>query len=233
MRFAEAVQAAKADGGIVSPTYFRDGISPGAYSISVVDGWEYKDRPPVGSIVTSNNLPPLVSTDPHLILYDAIKTPRFVLGYHFNLLMDDIRITALQRMRTRYDDGVGASLRWDAEAETQASKEFQEALAGMHPAEFLMAEFLYQHRDFLRPRILHGTNALFIQYPFKRESEPCFKPLVERYFRRNQYGQVNYYSLSLNPQKQRVRVILGLDEVARESVPEIALPEDVARVAHG
>jgi len=180
----------------VSPTYFKSNVPRAVYSVKQKPYWRYADR--AERVV--NPIKADTSRQPHLILYDSSGTARFALRYNF--FDDKMTILSLQRERTQYRKE-GKSNLWDAKAETQKSKELQKQLGGMHPAEFLLSEFIYSHRAQIR------QSRLCLRVP-AYASVNEYRPLIERFFStkgRKVFGGT-IFSLSLR--KKRARLLLEL-----------------------
>ena len=131
---------------------FKKGLARGVFSFKKMTGWVYQDLFPV----RENRLNPWWSGYPHLLLLDSRGDPRFVLRYE-QVPKGPLVIHEVHRERTKYTgpDKEGFYF-WDSKAESQASRNFQAKLGGIHPADFLVAQFLAQHRR----RILAGKEVI-------------------------------------------------------------------------
>jgi len=189
----------------------RRGVDPRHFSLREVKGWVYRDNSPHGWKAVANRMIPYSLSEPHMVLCDGAGTPRFALRYE----MSDkgpIRVMSIQRERTEYE-GAPPNHQWSSKKETAKSKEFQERLGGVHPAEFLLSEFLIRHRDEItRGMAERGNPGLVLSVGggtlFHKD---LYDPLIDRFFRKRpiQRGHdVREYGLS--PQKRRVREALGI-----------------------
>ncbi len=194
-----------------SQTWYKDSVPQENYLFEDVKEWKYKDQFEFDKVI--KQMPPWRDVNPHLVLRDKTRTPRFVLGYERNGY--ELIIFSIQRVRTQYDEVTnnGAELqRWSGDKETLASKQLQQELGGIHPAEFLLCEFLLRHRA----EILSGTKVYFLgRQPINSfttiENQEIYKPIIERFFKAKpaQNDGLNFY-FELNPTKDRVRAILGI-----------------------
>lgn len=148
----------------------------------------------------TNSIKPDVSNLPHLILYDGNGTARFALRY--KIAGGCITILSLQRERTQYTRK-GPGFFWNAEAETAASKKFRQALGGMHPAEFLLSQFIFEHREQVRK---YGLSLRVPAYASVKE----YKPLITRFFASNGREVFGGTVFNLAKTKKRPRQILGI-----------------------
>ena len=188
----------------------RSGVDPRHFTIREAEKWTYMDRSPHGWKAVNNRIVPYPSPKPHMILYDKTGTPRFVLRYEMEE-RGPIRIQSIQRERTQYE-GEPPDHKWSAEKETAKSKEFQKHLGGVHPAEFLLSEFLTRHRDEIVRRMKDGNPGVVLSL---RESSLHFKdlygPLIDRFFGgRPIRKERDLREYELSPRKKRVKEILGI-----------------------
>ncbi|MCX6804167.1 MAG: hypothetical protein NTY48_06410 [Candidatus Diapherotrites archaeon] len=202
-----------------SATYFKDPVSPAHYSIRQHPEWRYFDNH--------------VAKNPHLVLFDHQRRPRCTLGFELHqvpntppvLIINSIQRETLYR-RMRFDI--------DTKLEKEEGARFKQMLSGMHPSEFILSEFLSQNRE----RITKGVPVyLLLDYPkgyysarrlAKDKIAPVehienYKPLIDRFFFRKEEVLPYAYQLAngdwtteparvvrLNPNKERVKQILGL-----------------------
>jgi hypothetical protein len=109
----------------------------------------------------------------------------------------------VQGERTQYARRGLIKHEWSKEKEAVARKELKEQLNGIHPAEFLVSEFIARNKKLA----LEGK--LFISMPrnpTKAENE-MYSPLLERFFKPIAGEKWNYV---INLDKKRVREILGI-----------------------
>ncbi len=190
---------------------FRASVNSKHFSFTYHDGWKYAD--PVKPI--ENPIDALDSDFTHFVLHDAKGNPRFMI-HHWANSNGNVNIYGLQRIRTQYRKNRNGTWRWDAEKETEKSKQFQRKL-GMHPSEFLLSEFLHRYRKFIlagaRIRLVLPTGTDYYGHELARVNSA---PLIERFFKKSpvsvdsKVAEEAVYELSLN--KRRVREILGLDQ---------------------
>jgi len=220
---------------VCSSTYYKAKANSKSYSFSVERKFVYRDMLPKLYKTAHNSearfqvarriigLLQSAFTENALVLRDRKGTPRFVVGYSTGK-DGALKIGAIQRMRTQYTRTrksihrfpEGVKYRWSSELETQASKKLQAKLNGMHPSEFILCEFLYRNRAKLKERINQGKPALRLwggvmssgSYGITPDDlRKIYNPLIERFF--GKYNQEKF-GWSLNPNKKRVKVILGL-----------------------
>ncbi len=177
------------------------------YSIKETKGWKYKDA----KRFVVNPIEPMYSELPHIVLRDSKGAARFVLRYGKKPFRgsEALVVYSTQRTRTAYMRRLPFWSEWSPEMETAKSKEFQKQL-GMHPAEFLLSEFIYRHRD----EIMKGTPVLLRIakgfHPIDANIEMIYLPLVERFFKKLPVpAGANMVDFELNLQKRRVKEILG------------------------
>ncbi len=188
---------------------FKRGVNPKEYSFSELNKWVFKEKRNVNYNFEINPFLPGVSKSKHLILHDKKKVPRFVLAYDEKKSID---ITILQRERTKkaYKRIFPFANTWfyRADKETRLSQEFGNKL-GVHPSEFLLAEFVYRHRS----EIMQGKKIRFIEplYPDGSRNLGLARRqggVRDRYFSKGKKeGQNLVYELSLK--KKRVKEILN------------------------
>jgi hypothetical protein len=125
-----------------------------------------------------NPLTGMRADHPHLVLTDWNK-PRFVLGYHSST--SSLTISSIQRVRTEYrmvrSHGV-EKMEWVRDKEIASQKKLAQLL-GMHPAEFLLNEFIFAHRK----AILSGTK-VFLRIMVgghEKSVDTIYRPLVDRF----------------------------------------------------
>lgn len=195
---------------LLSPTWYKDDISPKEYSFEETDSWEYKDN----VTGTCLNLLPAVAyqSGNFLILKDSHKRPRFVIRY-FNTRIG-IVINSIQRERTQYDSRGEHLWWWNKDREKLAELEFAKELE-MLPNEFLLCEFIRR----LRQKILAGEKVFLLVAEVNdltnlKAKNPnliyllSYARLIEKYFSRNNKLTNDLPVLDLN--KKRVRLLLGL-----------------------
>ena len=192
-----------------APT-FKAAVPKANYRFESVKKWTFKDK--VDNV--NNCLTPANATHTHLILRDSQGTPRFALGYVIKGPL--ILISGIQRERTQYTRIADTLDRppiterekgwfWDPIKEKEKSNEFKMQL-GMHPAEFLMNEFILRQLK----RLTNGKYKLYIQFPF---GGPKFKnntPLIARFFKRKPV-KLQEFGLAheLDFEKQRVKALIS------------------------
>ncbi len=168
--------------------------------------WFYRDE--VEKPVV-NPMDPWPDLSRHFVLYDGQRRPRYALRY--NREGDAIKILSLQRLRTQYV-AEGKKLRWDAAAETEASRRLQAEL-GVHPAEYLLTQFLSR----MKARIRAGAR-VSMQASFGYRTNGIVNPLVDRFFKKKtrfvgwegglHSGTLSPREHELSLSKRRVREIL-------------------------
>lgn len=180
------------------------------YSILEEKNWRYEDK----EDWVKNPLNPANSPHPHLVLCDGGGTPRFTLRYR-PVFIRDLSVSSLQRERTTYKGRLRHF--WSAKEETRASKEFQEQLGGIHPAEFLLSEFIYRHRAEMRK----GARMFLDIYVTTNELK-IYMPIIERFFKKLSTkidsakifvpdpGPLTTVLAILSPEKRRVKEILAV-----------------------
>lgn len=173
-------------------------------------GWVYQDYAGKGKVV-QNRILPYFFRNPHLVLHDGAKKPRFVLGYED--ARQEIAITAIQQVRNEYVPVGGASncVQWDREQESLSAKKLRENLGGKHPAEHLLSEFIFRNRK----RILAGTKIYLKVLMRSKLQDGIYGPLRDRFFNEKPLPEScvagNWYQMyELNPNKKRVKELLGL-----------------------
>ena len=237
-----------------SPTSYKDIVNPKNYSFQESSHWIYYDWHKV-------RCPHLVLKDkkgtPRFTLMYEPKPQKYEVDPQSN----QISILAIQREKPEWIHTIGKERvrlnqykpvdekgnldkigilrrlseqnRWDDTAENLESKAFQAELGGMHPAEFLLSEFIHQKKEAIR----NGTKVmLHIRSPFltlhyqkptqklpswenrsweeitKEVRKTRYGPIIERFFYRKPTSiitrSVAIFELNLN--KKRVRQILGL-----------------------
>lgn len=187
----------------VSQTYFKDAVPKKNYRFEIIEEWDYSDK------MKTNSFIPAKSSNPHLVLRDKLGTPRFTLNYHY--LSDSVepnacKIISIQRERTRYKNG-----HWSPELEKDAANKFKAQLNGLHPAEFLLCEFIYRNRE----RIKAGMQ-MHLHITRSNLTRGLYRPLIDRFFKRKKIRSVNIGMLhiwdtyELNPERKRVKQILGI-----------------------
>ncbi len=178
-------------------------------SFEVTQQWTYMDRSPYGWTHVNNRMIPLVLPDNHLILRDREGTPRFALRYE-RAFGGGLRVRSIQRERTRYK-GAPPNHLWSREKENEAAKRLKEQL-GTHPAEALLAEFISRHRDEIAERIGRGKPGLTLSLEGETLGHmSLYKPLIGRFFHRKPAkSERDRQVFHLNPQRKRVREILGI-----------------------
>lgn len=184
----------------------RQNAKDGSFSFKRHNTWKYEDAYPTAAV--RNPLDPYHEKHlPHLVLYDGKKRPRFVLRYGDR--GDYIEINNIQRMRTQYTQHPKGGFEWSPELERDASKRFAEEL-GMHPAEFLVSEFISRNRE----HILDGirgkkTFVMDLLGHSVKENPKIYRPIVSRFFRKVPFTEtLDRYVV--DPRKERVRRLLGL-----------------------
>jgi len=150
-----------------------------------------------------NKIEPWKIAEPHLVLLDKHGMARYVLGYRE---FSDT-IISIQRLRTEYNRSFFHRYTWDPKKETQSSKKFQKELGGIHPSEFILAEFLYLNRVNLEKRITSGQrtpnlSTEWLAYDLLEN----YRGLISRFFK-DVGDKMNF---PLNPCKKRVKMLLGL-----------------------
>ncbi len=166
-----------------------------SFSFKTVNGWDYVDRKPA----VLNPLQQGWTNNPHFVLSDGSGRARVTLQ-HSPIASNLVRIFSIQRERTQYI-GQPGYWKWSAEAETRESKKFGEKL-GMHPSEFLLSEFLFEHRE----KIRQGLRIILDPNP---EQIHLYMALIERFFRKVKRGKGFFYEL--NHDKKRVKQILEIN----------------------
>ncbi|MDD4983467.1 MAG: hypothetical protein PHH82_01340 [Candidatus ainarchaeum sp.] len=175
------------------------------YSIDFASEWRYGDAYDEEEV--RNRLGAAIVKHQHYVLKDSIGAPRFVLGFFSgNGYFDDcIRIDVIQRLRTKpgylhrptlFRDGL-----YDYKTETNEANKFRKEL-GMHPAEFLLAEFILRNKSAL----LRGKKIL-LNRVVGRAYAKNYLSLIERYFKE---GTDGFYPYELDLTKSRVKEILGI-----------------------
>lgn len=181
---------------------FRSNARPRSFSFSFEKDWKFYDHYSPGT--------------PCLVLWDAHRKPRFVLG--FSQMRTRLEIRFVQRVYSdearkigaRWAKKMGNYDSWDRirEFETKENNDFAQKL-GMHPAEFLVSEFIYRNRD----RIHGGMEVALVS---NAGSPQIYKPLRDRFFQSNVKtdSSGNYPVVlrwTLNPNKKRVKDILAVE----------------------
>jgi len=186
-----------------SPTFFKDKIDPKAYSFEEASSWTYQDRLPV----QRKSIIPHTERKPHLILKDREGMPRYALCHNRSGDRQILKIESIQQEKTQYaktEEGLGHS----PELEKKASDLFKEDL-GMHPAEFLLSEFVHRHRE----EIKNGVTLRLVLRK-KYAEDVIYKALRDRFFDRNPLrfkdGSTEYYAFDLNMKRKRAKQILGI-----------------------
>lgn len=192
-----------------SPTYFRDNVPEKNYYFDEKETWAYKDK--LNNV--KNAIVQHISSSLHLVLSDADSNPRFTLQYavlphpQAEAKRRIFLIHSIQRERTTYSEKP-EGIFWDAKEETERNKRFQKELNGMHPAEFLLSEFIYRHREEINKgaRVIMGT-----EKPIAFESEKIYGPLIDRFFKKNEAlrEKFGFTAVELSPEKERVKAIIG------------------------
>ncbi len=206
----------------VSSIWYKERAPATNYSFAETKDWDYKDKYDKESVV--NKIHPWPDANPHLVLRDKTGVPRFVLGYK-RKDNNTIVIFAIQRERTQYDTFKFSGKEkksWSNARETLASKQFQQELGGIHPAEFLLCEFLHQHAA----EILSGTiiylSVQQIGASFTRfQDQDKYKPIIDRFFMPKPVKNdgLNFY-FELNLAKDRVRAILLSSQSSKQQNPQ-------------
>lgn len=186
---------------------FKRKAQSNSYKIESFERWLYTDH--VENV--ENALIKMRSFLPHLVLFDETNEARFSLRYI--VASYGFIIQSIQRERTQYIKKGGRTY-WSPELEKQKSDEFKKKL-GMHPAEFLLSEFIWLHAKEIR----EGKQVLLAFDPHEKPHIILqnYKPLLQRFFKvkyttegktikRDNIPLV--YELNLN--KKRVREILGI-----------------------
>lgn len=190
---------------------FRRNAAPSAYRLSSQGSWYYGDL--VGHGRVTNPLTGIRADHPHLVLSDW-KKPRFVLGFHSS--SSGFTITSIQRVRTEYrlvrSKGI-EKLEWLRDKEIASQRKLAQSL-GMHPAEFLLNEFIFAHRkailsgEKVRLRIMVGSR--------EKSLDTIYRPLIDRFFKKDSVESglpgmgIAFHTFDLSLDKRRVREALGL-----------------------
>lgn len=179
-------------------------VKPEHFRIERVQGWAYDELHPHPT--GSTRFLPVRSNDPHLVLRDKSGVARFTLSY--SETPHAINLHYIQRSRT-VNWVWGESDARHAARETQASKEFQRELNGVHPSEFLLIQFLREHHA----KIAAGTAVFWHWLNSGLQSSAkiniLYRGLADRYFKRvKDFDGVSLWRLNLN--KSRTREVLGL-----------------------
>ncbi len=192
---------------LIHPVDFKEKIDSSAYSFAEHESWVYSDNVE-GKI--RNRLAPHFSKKNHLVLRDSNGRPRFTL--QFSPDVKSVIVYSVQRERTQYTKS-GEVFSWVPELEKKASAEFKSRL-GMHPAEFLLSEFIYRNRNSIRQMISEGRNSVYFDSFQVSRSPELYKPLIERFFEPEQVyvktvSKPGFY-FRLNLSKKRVQELLGI-----------------------
>lgn len=173
-------------------------------------GWRYDDRYPENKV--TNPIKPADSFAPHLVLRDQNGTPRFTMRWmdEFPSRNGKTTILSIQRERTksayRKSEIDPSKYEWFPEIETRLSKEFQARL-GMYPPEFLLSQFIFEHRSEIRA----GKKVLLAVY-LNNPGIENYKGLMERFFTKkpeavSDINKPRIYELNLK--SNRVRKLLA------------------------
>ncbi|MDP6671256.1 MAG: hypothetical protein QGI60_05605, partial [archaeon] len=173
------------------------------FSIKNKKGWIVCDN----SVRVVNPMGKQWSTLPHLVLFDGSNKARFFLESH-NAKGKPLVIKNIQRERTCYR-AVPKGDFWDAKAETAASKVLQAQLGGIHPASFLLLEFLQQHGA----EIKKGRKVILQVSSKSPHTAKTYRPIIERFFKpkpisKGKHDILLTYELSM--EKKRVKQALGI-----------------------
>lgn len=174
----------------VSIPAFRQKAKPGSFSFQTRNGYRFFDG--------------LDHLGDFFILKDRKNRDRFLMSY--SIKDDRIQIQFIQRdysgitrrllaRALNFTDNSNRPIRW---WETLAAKKFKQEL-GVHPAEFLLSEFIYRMRDRIRAGV-----PVFISRQYG-EKIHNYAPLLERFFEKN--SRSGYYKLSLK--KRRVTELVN------------------------
>jgi len=195
------------------PKYHLEGVEEGSFSITSEEQWAYRDNPPDGSVKDnvdatrriSNRLPIDLNPYPHMILYDKEGNPRFAL-HHFK--EDGVHyLGGVQRLRSPGSYvHEGEKYRWDADREKESTLQFKAEL-GVHPSEFLLAEFISRHAYEIKKRLEDNQQEppLVLRELSKTKKPEIYGPLIDRFFKKDAQGRI-----VLDSNKERVKALLGL-----------------------
>lgn len=195
------------DSHAVRSPLFREGIPESHFSFAKVRTFTYRDRLNVYKARIRNPIIPFRDERPHLLLRDRAGTPRFSLCYKMHDKV--IVIGAIQQIRTRYIKKDGG-YEWSAERERESTKRFRADLDGIYPSEFLLSEFLYTARAFMRAGIP-------IVIEVNSENRSVYAPLLDRFCAKKpvpigmppfeRHAGIEYYYVSLS--RDRVKEIMA------------------------
>ncbi len=188
----------------VSSTYFKDNAEKKSFSFKEVPEWQYEEKH-----YHPKGMPSYYSNKSHLVLRDGAGQVRFTL--RFDYYPGQIIVRSVQRERTVYEkEEKGNRMVWSPEMENHASKFFKRQL-GMHPAEFLLSEFILRNKKKILAghRLILDLDLSFEHFP---KVNKIYQPLVDRFFKKKsilKIGKIGtVFELSLR--KKRVKAILGL-----------------------
>ncbi len=163
--------------------YYKEKVDPKHYGFSTAPEWRYFDG--------------FVSKNPHLVLKDHNGKPRFTLQY--SEAEGIIRVESIQREQTI--SGLPPEVAHMAgQLETIQSEEFERKL-GMHPAEFLLSEFLHQNAA----KIRQGTQVMLVQR-LTAKTSPIYRGLIDRFCESQRSGE----GFFISRKKDRPKKLLGL-----------------------
>jgi len=188
----------------LSRTWFKDKVSKRAFKFSIAEQFVIKDKYPEEKV--TNPIIPFETVDHSLLLSDNKGNRRFVLT--FAEVAGSIEISAIQRLRTQYIKRENDKFEWVPELETEASKKFAQEL-GMHPAEFVLCEFLYSFAN----QIKSGKRVKLRIYKMNGYDKvsQTYRGLIDRFFKPKSVFENNVYiAFELSLDKDRVKSILGI-----------------------
>lgn len=136
------------------------------------------------------------------VLCDALGQRRFALEFEVEPEMHDIIIHSVQRLRTCYQPASEGMLRWSAHDEYAATERFRVDLGGLHPGEFILAEFVFQQRA-----LIEQGWVIYLQMPIAPEKAKLYGPLRDRFFEPKAHHS-RYHALALH--KRRVAEALRI-----------------------
>jgi len=176
------------------------------FSFEEKQEWVYEDP----TSLVKDPMTPAVCWNPHLVLYDELHEPRFTLSFEEYLRV--IHIKSIQRERTWQSyilhDGM---FYWNAKIESERQKEFKQEL-GIHPSEFILSEFLSRKKEMIVSR------KAIVDLRVERGILPTYAGLIERFFYPRPFSTNGFSGyFMLNPERKRVREILGLTEEQRRA----------------